>query len=117
MGLNMENNYNRDDYAEYDGVPEISNIHCYTDRFGEFAIEADFGGADYANLSLNQDDGSWCIEDPYLGLVECTMNLHEAVEYFIEFYNVNSADTQYISYSLYEYEDENDIDEELPFEV
>lgn len=92
----------RDDFLEYQGVPELSNINCFLDHQGNFMIEADFGGADYANLSYVDEYGKYLVEDPYIGLVISTADLDEAVSEFCNFYQLNSADCQNIRDSVIE---------------
>lgn len=86
----------RDDFPEYQGVPEISNINCFTDSYGYFMVEADFGGADYAYLSYNFEEDEYLVEDPYIGVVVSTPDLSQAVDDFCEFYKLSSEDCQYI---------------------
>ena len=86
----------RDDYREYDDIPEISDINCFIDRTGYFTIEANFGGADYAYLSYNFEEDEYLVEDPYIGVVVSTPDLNQAVDEFCEFYKVSPEDCQYI---------------------
>lgn len=86
----------RDDFPEYQGLPEIGNINCFTDSYGYFMIEADFGGADYAYLSYNFEEDEYLVEDPYIGVVVSTPDLSQAVDDFCEFYKLSSEDCQYI---------------------
>lgn len=86
----------RDDYLEYQNVPEISNINCFIDKTGRFMIEADFDGGDYAILSYIDEYGEYTVEDPYIGLVISTPNLDEAVDEFCSFYKLSPEDCQYV---------------------
>lgn len=86
----------RDDFPEYQDIPEISNINCFIDSSGYFMIEADFGGADYAYLSYNFEEDEYLVEDPYIGVVVGTPDLNQAVDDFCEFYKLSSEDCQYI---------------------
>lgn len=87
----------RDDWAIYDGLPPVSNIHCYKDRSGYFAIEADFGGSDYVNLAYDTEDNRYSIEDPYLGLVHYSDDLNTATGFFCQFYKLSPEDCQLIA--------------------
>lgn len=87
----------RDDWAIYDGLPSVSNIHCYKDRSGYFAIEADFGGDDYANLAYDTEYDRYSIEDPYLGLVYYSDDLNSATGFFCQFYKLSPEDCQLIA--------------------
>ena len=87
----------RDDWAIYDGLPSVSNIHCYKDRLGYFAIEADFGGSDYVNLAYDAEYNRYSIEDPYLGLVHYSDDLNSAIGFFCQFYKLSPEDCQLIA--------------------
>lgn len=92
----------RDDFLEYQGVPEVSNINCFLDSSGNFMIEADFGGADYANLAYIEEYGEYTVEDPFIGLVISTPNLDEAIDEFCNFYQLSVEDCQNIKNGVME---------------
>lgn len=87
----------RDDWAIYDDVPPISNIHCYKDRSGYFAIEADFSGSDYVNLAYDHDTDKYAIEDPFYGTLFDSDDLNTAVGFFCNFYKLSPEDCQAIA--------------------
>jgi len=86
----------RDNYPEYNDIPEVDNINCFIDSDGNFAIEATFGGAEYLNLSYVNEYGEYLIEDPFLGTVFSSPDLNEAIDYFCQFYKLAPEDCQYI---------------------
>ena len=92
-------NTTRDNWDCYNDVPPISNIRCYRDNYGlgYFAIEADFGGADYANLSYDTEDDRYHIEDPFLGFLYSSDDLNSAIGFFCRFYKLSPEDCQAIA--------------------